>query len=288
MMAKVLKFGAILSLYLGLLCPSDSLSLSSEPQFTIEAQSKKMTWSRKTLLQRTDLEKIVLEDIPTYPKQKVVFWAVPLYKLFEGFSIGPDATIEFRCTDGFSAPIQPSRLLDHSQGHSIAYLAIEKEKEPWPPVHPEKGPETAGPFFVIWKNAHLSQIGVEEWPFQLEKFEIRGSLNALYPKIFPPQHYREQSPEMRGFRTFQKWCFSCHKINQQGLSDFAPDLNWPKSPTEYFTEEAFKTFVRNPQNLRAWKNDRMRGFSREELSDSELDELFSYLKAMAKTRATSH
>ena len=89
---------------------------------------------------------------------------------------------------------------------------------------------------------------------------------------------------MRGFHTFQKWCFSCHKINQQGLSDFAPDLNFPRSPTEYFNEKALRSYIRNPQSLRAWKSDRMRGFSSTELPEQELSDLIRYLKAMANSR----
>lgn len=257
---------------------------SADPQFSIRSPGKTLTLSRSQLLKRSDLEKIVLFDTPTYPKQRIEFWAVPVFHLFEGIKLDPEGTIEFRCLDGFSAPISPSRLLEHTPGRSVAYLAIEKESTPWPAVHPEKSPETAGPFFVIWKNPELSHIGVEEWPFQITEFEVKGSLRSSFPKIFPPERFKEQSQEVRGFHTFQKWCFSCHKINQQGLSDFGPDLNWPKSPTEYFNEKALKEYIRNPQSLRHWKNDRMRGFSPDELPDAELTDLIKYLKAMAASR----
>ncbi len=256
----------------------------AEPQLTIQAQGKMLTYPRSSLLSRPDLEKIVLNDIPTYPGKRIEYSAVPLFHLFQGMPIDPEATIQFRCLDGFSAPISSARILEHAPGRSIAYLAIEKENEPWPAVHPEQGPGTAGPFFLIWKNPELSHVGVEEWPFQLEGFEIKGSLRSTFPKIFPPKRYSQSSPEMRGFQIFQRSCFSCHKINGQGLSDFAPDLNLPKSPTEYFTQAALRAYIRNPQSLRQWKNDRMRGFSPEELPDPELADLIRYLEIMAKSR----
>jgi hypothetical protein len=40
--------------------------------------------------------------------------------------------IQFRCLDGFSAPIPKDRLLDRRPGRSVAYIAIEEPTSPWP------------------------------------------------------------------------------------------------------------------------------------------------------------
>ncbi len=276
----------LIFLSVGLLSSDMSFAAKShEPQLTLRSQNRTLVFSRSELLARPDLEKIKLNDIPTYPGKKIEYLAVPLFHLFEGISIKSDATIQFRCLDGFSGPVIPERILDHTPGRSIAYIAIEKEDAPWPAVHPEQGPSTAGPFFLIWKNPSLSRIDKEEWPYQLEGFEVQGSLRSTFPKIFPPQGTPEQSAEMRGFKIFQRSCFSCHKMNGQGLSDFAPDLNFPKSPTEYYTEPTLRSLIRNPQSLRKWKNDKMLGFSKSELPDSDLSDLIYYLKSMSKSRS---
>lgn len=255
-----------------------------EPQLTIRSQGKTLSYGRAALLARPDLEKIVLENIPTYPRIKIEYLAVPLSHLFEGIRIEPSATIQFQCLDGFSAPMSPAKILESGPEKSIAYLAIETEKQPWPPINLQQGPQTAGPFFLIWKNANLSQIGKEEWPYQLKSFEVSGALKDTFPKIFPPTSFDDHSPTARGFRVFQRSCFTCHKINDQGLSDFAPDLNLPKSPTEYYSEKTLRAFVRNPQNIRQWKNDKMLGFSPQDLPETDLSDLIEYLKTMAKYR----
>ncbi len=277
---------AVLGIYF-IFAGLNSAAKPADPQLTIRSAAKTIAYSRSALLSRHDLEKIVLDDIPTYPGKRIEYWAVPLFHLFEGIRLDSEATVQFRCTDGFSAPVNPTRILDHASGSSVAYIAIEKPTEPWPAVHPDQSPSTAGPFFLIWKNPSLSRIEKEEWPYQLEGFEVGGSLRETFPKIFPPKSFSEQSSVARGFRTFQRSCFTCHKINEQGLSDFGPDLNLPQSPTEYYSETALRTFIRNPQKLRRWKNDKMLGFSPQELSETDLSDLIEYLKAMSKSRNDS-
>jgi mono/diheme cytochrome c family protein len=257
-----------------------------EPHLTFDGPTGTLTVSSSELLKRSDLEKITLDDSPTYLGRKVTLLAIPAFHLFaellKNQSIDPDATIEFECLDGFAGPISPQRLLVHRADSSVAYLAFETPDQPWPALNTSQGPATAGPFALIWKNPEASQITIEEWPFQLTGFHIKGSLKTLFPKIFPPHSPPESSTVMKGFRVFQRSCFTCHKINQQGLSDFGPDLNFPQNPTQYFTETALRSLIRNPQDLRKWKNDKMKGFATKDLSDAELSDLLAYLKAMAQ------
>ncbi|MGO4818602.1 c-type cytochrome [Flavobacterium sp. W22_SRS_FP1] len=52
-----------------------------------------------------------------------------------------------------------------------------------------------------------------------------------------------------GFALFDKNCISCHAINKIGGS-MGPELNYPKSVTEYWDQEQLKKFIKNPASFR--------------------------------------
>ena len=108
---------------------------------------------------------------------------------------------------------------------SVAYIAIEDKK--WPPVN-DRG-ETGGPFYLIWENPELSKINGQSWPFMLSGFEVKNSLKATYPKIFPDSKISKNSSIYKGFEVFVTNCFVCHQINGQGEGLVGPDLNHPMS-----------------------------------------------------------
>ena len=259
-------------------------SPQQEAVLTIQLQNETRIFKRSELMKRSDLEKIELKDSPTYPEKKVLFSAVPLHHLFGPIPLPEDSNILFHCQDGFSAPISAQRLLNDTHDHAIAYLAIEDLKHPWPKINVGNKLQSTGPFYLIWKNATASQIKTEEWPFQVTRFEVKPSLRTSYPKLYPQGEFKTNHPVMRGLKIFTQNCFTCHTINLQGDSHFGPDLNTPYSPTEYFHEEYLKKFIRNPQSIRHWREDRMKGFQTSEISDDDLDDLISYLKEMSKSR----
>jgi hypothetical protein len=65
-----------------------------------------------------------------------------------------------------------------------------------------------------------------------------------------------------------------------------PDLNVPMNPVEYFHITALKTLIRDPQKLRHWPESKMKGFSKKEISDSDLNHLLSYLKYISKRKVS--
>lgn len=253
-----------------------------EPVLTIQSPEKTLVFKRSQLLARKDLTQVEVQNDPAYENKSNTYWAVPFAALFQGISVPPDATLHFRCLDGFGAPISQSRALNQLPTQSIAYLAIERKPHEWPPLKPKKSQDSAGPFYLIWKNPKLSQLSVEEWPFQLKGFEVKKSLRSTYPAIFPESKLAENHPANRGLKIFTKNCFTCHTLNHQGEGVIGPDLNLPKNPTEYFVQSALKSLIRNPQSLRTWPGSRMPGFDSEAISDSDLDDLVSYLEYMSK------
>jgi hypothetical protein len=56
------------------------------------------------------------------------------------------------------------------------------------------------------------------------------------------------------------------------------------SPTEYLQPAALTKLIRNPQSLRHWPESKMKGFSKDEISDADVQRIVSYLRHMATSR----
>ena len=254
-----------------------TLACSKEPAIFIKGEFGENKYSLSELLERPDVESVVITGSPDYPGGSRTYKAVRVSTLFKEIKMPEDAMILFQAFDGFSAPISPTRLLNKSDKHSIAYIALEDPKDPWPII--KKKGKSAGPFYLVWVNPEKSKISSEEWPYWLVGLEIKKSLKSEYPKIFP------MDPKVsKGFKLFLKNCFPCHTINKQGESKIGPDLNLPMNPTEYFKLSVLKKLIRNPQDVRHWPEGRMLGFDKDILSDHDIEDVISYLEHMSKNK----
>ncbi len=256
-------------------------NLHAKEEATLEIKSDKTTktYTLTELLSRSDLETITVKNDPSYPGHSRTYKAIRFVNLIDQTQIAEDQVIQFKALDGFSAPLTKERLLNTLLDKSIAYIAVESPTEKWPPLKPNQ--PSAGPFYLIWANPELSQIGPEEWPYMLSGFEVKGTLKSLYPKILPKNNLPVNHTVNLGFKVFIKNCFACHAINQSGSSQVGPDLNYPMNPTEYFKENFLRKYIRNPQSVRHWPQSRMNAFNKESLSDNDLNHLINYLKHMA-------
>ena len=255
----------------------------ADPVLSITMAGSKVEYKRSELLQRTDLESIEVAADASYPGRTMSYKAIRAAKLFAGLKIPSQAVIQFQCSDGFSAPLNKDRLLNDNPNASVAFIAIEPEAAPWPAVKP--GGPSAGPFYLVWPQPKLSQIGPEEWPFQLTGFTIKENLRLLYPHIFPAAS--ASAEVQQGFALFTKNCFPCHTINREGSAEIGPDLNVPWSPTEYFNRRSLRRVIRNPQDLRYYPKSRMSPFPQNTLPDAQLDLLIAYLTHMAKHKVAA-
>ena len=255
----------------------------ADPVLSITMAGAKVEFKRSELLLRSDLETINVPADASYPGRTMSYKAIRAAKLFAGLKIPPQAVIQFQCSDGFSAPLNRDRLLNEDPLSSVAFVAIEPAASPWPAVKP--GGASAGPFYLVWPQPKLSQIGPEEWPFQLTGFTIKENLRLLYPHIFPAA--RASAEVQQGFALFTKNCFPCHTINREGSTEIGPDLNVPFSPTEYFNRRSLRRLIRNPQELRHYPKSRMSSFPESSMPDAQLDELIAYLTHMAKHKVAA-
>jgi mono/diheme cytochrome c family protein len=258
-----------------------AISLAAEPVLTIQSEAGKFTFTRSELLKHPRLETITLEKDPAYASP-MTYKAVRASVLLEKAGIKDDDVIQSKALDGFAAALDRNRLLNSDPGSSVAYVAIEPEDKPWPALKP--GKPSAGPFYLIWVNEKLSQIGPEEWPYMLASLEVKGSLKQLYPGIFPSDKLVVKDPIHKGFKIFVKSCFACHTLNKIGESRLGPDLNMPMSPVEYFGPKLLKKYIRNPQSVRYWPNAIMPAIGKDVLSDRNLDELIAYLTHMSQRK----
>ena len=119
--------------------------LISFTQLTIENDDVRYEYSSTDLLSRKDIETISIRDVSAYPRVDMTFTAIKFATFLQELKFKLDSTIEFIAMDGFTAPLEPSLLLNTSIDKSIAYLAIEDPDNKWP-AH-RSGEGTAGPFY---------------------------------------------------------------------------------------------------------------------------------------------
>ena len=256
------------------------LSLPARAQVgeqTLEVKQGGQTqiWSRAALL--TKAQTITVAHDSAY-KRTMRYQAVPMSNLM------PDAAkyeaIQFVASDGFVANIAGKDVAGKGQ----AYLAIESEREPWPPIDANNPQKTAsaGPFYLVWLSPEAGKITSEQWPYQVAKISVELALTQRYPQIVPKtKPSASYAQALKGMQVFVKNCAVCHQLNGGGDAEIGPDLNQPYSPTAYFQEKFLRKLIRQPASVRAWKTALMPGFDEKTISPAQLDDLLVYLKHMA-------
>ncbi|MGB4072808.1 c-type cytochrome [Pseudomonas sp.] len=241
-------------------------------ELTLELGNGRQRLSSAQLLSHPQTQSIEINDDVSY-KRSMRYRAVPLAVLLKG--VQPGDHLQLVASDGFAAELPAAPAL--SQTGSQAWLAIEDPAHPWPGLG--NGKPSAGPFYLVWQNPAASQIGPEQWPFQLAAIRKLNPVAQRFPQLLPAA---DASPAVQaGFAQYQKNCMACHRLNGAGDSQFGPDLNVPHNPTEYFSGDFLSRYIRDPQSLRRWPQGKMPGFSAEVLSNEKLGTLIEYLRHMA-------
>lgn len=255
-----------------LLATLQPLSLSAA-ELEVRIGDQVRHFSSEALLERA--RPLRIEQDVAY-QRAMDYRAVPLAELLTGLS--PSDQLQAVASDGFAAELPAAQLLQTSGAR--AWLAIEDPASPWPPLGADK--PSAGPFYLVWSDPAASRIGPEQWPFQVVSLRQVQSLARRFPALLPAA---DAHAEVRaGFAQFQKHCLACHRLNGAGDAAFGPDLNIPHNPTEYFSGDFLRQYIRDPQSLRQWPQGRMPGFTPQSLSEAELDQLLAYLRHMASRR----
>ena len=254
------------------------LALAAEPMLEIAHHDQVRRYSRAELLAHPALRRIEVAADVAY-QRPMQFRAIPLPALLA--RLGNIESVKFSATDGFAATI-PASLLQGSR-ETQAWLAIEAEDAPWPPLKP--GAPSAGPFYLVWTAPEKMGISPEQWPYQIARIGDSQPLAVRFPQMLPQRALAQDGPEWRGLRSYTVHCAACHQINGGGDATLGPDLNRPFSPLEYFQEPFLRRLIRDPAAVRTWPQRHMPGFSQQVLSEAALDDLLAYLRHMAAQRA---
>jgi len=246
-------------------------------QLEVHLSGGQSNWSSGELLNHPQARDVEIAEDVSY-KRPMRYRAVAIDILLDG--VAASDHLQAVALDGFAAELPAATLL--AREGAKAWLAIEDPQHPWPPL--AKGKPSAGPFYLVWTNPQASQIGPEQWPFQIATIRQLAPVEQRFPALLPAA---DATAEVQaGFAAYQKNCMACHRLNGAGDSEFGPDLNIPHNPTEYFTGEFLRQYIRDPQSLRRWPQGRMPGFSEQTISAPELEQLIGYLQHMAQRKIT--
>ncbi len=250
-----------------------SLPLSAA-QLHLELGASVREWSSAELLGHPQAQDISVDQDVSY-KRPMHYRAVPLVTLLKGVTASDH--LQAVALDGFAAEMPAAPLLQ--QGPARAWLAVEDPAHPWPPL--AQGKPSAGPFYLVWTNPQAGRISPEQWPFQVSRFKQLQTVGERFPALLPDPKLAANDPINQGFALFQKNCLACHRLNGGGDAQMGPDLNVPYNPTEYFSGDFLRRYIRDPQSLRHWPQAKMPAFTASVLPDNELDLLVGYLRHMA-------
>lgn len=243
-------------------------------QLSIELDHASKTWQTADLLKHPAAQTVHIVDDVSY-KRNMTYRAVPLAVLLPGLQA--ENHLQAVALDGFAAELSAAPLLETHGAR--AWLAVEDPTQPWPAL--AEGKPSAGPFYLVWTNPQAGHISPEQWPFQIAGIKQLQTVAERFPALLPDPKLSADDPVNRGFALFQKNCMACHRLNGAGDAQVGPDLNIPYNPTEYFSGDFLKRYIRDPQSLRRWPQAKMPAFAAGVLPDSELALLVGYLKHMA-------
>jgi cytochrome c2 len=177
--------------------------------------------------------------------------------------------IVFECEDGYK-PRMPLRKFLSAK----SFLAVSDVDAPkgdlWSKIIKDGREMKAAPFYLIYQGVSPKDTDFK-WPYNLIKIHLvptTGNSSPLYPN--------DDTAAKIGSELFNKNCISCHAINKIGGS-MGPELNYPKSVTEYWDQEQLKKFILNPASFR----NGVKMPKIDNLTEKEIESIVYYLNYMA-------
>jgi cytochrome c2 len=187
-----------------------------------------------------------------------------------------DTKVVFECEDGYKPEMSLEKLLSAKAFLAISDVDAPKGRErttaQWEQILKNGQDVKIEPFYVVYEGVSPKD-GDYKWPYNLVKIHfapLHENDAALKPK---------DESAMVGYNLFKKNCQTCHAINKIG-GKMGPELNFPKSVTEYWKTDDLKAFIQNPASYR---NDvKMPTLG---IKPAEASEIVKYLEYMRKPPA---
>lgn len=217
---------------------------------------------------------VIVKEDPVYHSKKR-YNAISLPQLLDTYSkikqLQTDKyQIVFECEDGYK-PMMPLQKIVLAR----SFLAISDLDAPegklWSKIIKDGREMKAAPFYLIYEGISPTDSDFK-WPYNLIKIHLVPTIENI--SLISPKDDEEAKI---GFALFDKNCISCHAINKIGGS-MGPELNYPKSVTEYWDHNQLKKFIKNPASFR----NGVKMPTIETLSKNEIESIVYYLNYMAK------
>ncbi len=194
-----------------------------------------------------EAQAVTVEDDPVFHRKKS-YKAIALQTILDGFlpaykNLDLKATqIVFECEDGYNPSMSLEKVLGKKSFLAIADLDAPKGQE-W--INPSKdGREMKiAPFYVVYTDVPAKDVTFK-WPYNLVKISLSAASKEL-AVLFP----KDDDTQVKGFELFKVNCLTCHSLNKVG-GKMGPELNYPKSITEYWQIDQIKQFVKAPTSFR--------------------------------------
>lgn len=261
-----------------------SFAHAAEPIFSIETSKHQAAFTRSELEKMKITTQLTISNNRAYPHKSLTYNVVKLCELLKPYAVDNKEMLEFVATDNFVVLIPAAKIMNCHNAEPVAYLAIEP-KEKWPLLDEKYGKNvTAGPFDVIWTVPKGKIISDEYWAWSVVAVKSHLKLDEktfqTAPKVSDPA---VQARLTRGYDAYIGHCAGCHTMNNIGKGHVGIDLNIPKSPVEYYPDDAvLKKFIRDPQSVHHLPSRKMSGSSVETLPDGDLNDMIYYFHYMAE------
>ncbi|AOW10862.1 c-type cytochrome [Flavobacterium gilvum] len=179
--------------------------------------------------------------------------------------------IIFECIDGYK-PEMPLELFLKAKPF-LAFKDVDAPKGTnWEKIVKNGNEMDANPFYLVYTS--ISTDNQEyKWPYNLIKIHLEP-LNKSIKELFPSNNKKVEV----GYNLFQKQCITCHAINGIG-GTMGPELNYPKSVTEYWKEKELVDYIVDPASFRNKVKMPTLGITKQ-----ESQEIVDYLKYMSEHR----
>jgi len=179
--------------------------------------------------------------------------------------------IVFECSDGYK-PEMPLELFLNTKPF-LAFKDVDAPKgSKWEKILKGGNEMNADPFYLVYESISEKDSRYK-WPYNLIKIHLEP-LTGSTKELFPSDNKKVET----GYNLFQKQCITCHAINGIG-GTMGPELNYPKSVTEYWIEKELVNYIVNPASFRHKVKMPTLGITKQ-----QSQEIVDYLKYMSEQK----
>ncbi len=218
---------------------------------------------------------VTITNDPVYHKEKkykAVSASVLIKNEIDLTKIDPKNTkIVFECIDGYK-PEMPLELFLNANPY-LAFEDIDATKgSNWEAIIKNGNEMNAAPFYIVYTSVSEKDTRFK-WPYNLVKIYLEP-LNKSTLELYPLKNRKLET----GYTLFKTQCLTCHAINGIG-GTMGPELNYPKSVTEYWKENELVDYIVNPASFRNKVKMPTLGISKQ-----QSQEIVDYLKYMSENK----